>query len=93
MDKDLAVALGVLVLIVGIWGYALCALYWFVAPALRTGILEVRGGILKARTRTYSRTEQPIQFWLGVAFWIAMAVLLAYPAVMAGIQFWRRFIA
>jgi hypothetical protein len=86
MDQDLAVALGVLVLIVGTWGYALVSLYRVVLPALRTGILQ-------ARARTYSRAEQPVQFWLGVTVWIAMAVLLAYPAVMVGMQFWRRFIA
>jgi hypothetical protein len=86
MDQDLAVALGVLVLFLGTWGYALVALHRFVLPALRTGILQVRG-------RTYARAEQAVLFWLGITFWIAMAVLLAYPVIMVGMQFWRRFIA
>lgn len=93
MDQDLAVSLGVFALFLWTWCYALCALHWFVAPALRTGILEVRGGILTARFRTYSRAEQPILFWLGIAFWIAMAAGLAIPAVRFGMQFWQRFLA
>ena len=86
MDQDLAVALGVLLLVVGTWGYALTGLHRFVLPALRTGILQARG-------RSYRRVEQPFQFWLGVTVWIAVAILLAYPAIRAGLQFWRRFIA
>ena len=86
MNQDLAVALGVFVLLLWTWGYALAALGWFVMPALRTGILQARG-------RTYSREGEPIRFWLGIVFWIAMAVLLAYPVVMFGMEFWRRFLA
>ena len=93
MNQELAVSLGVWALFLWTWGYALCALHWFVAPALRTGHLEVRSGILKSRARTYSRAEQPILFWLGIAFWIAMAVGLAIPVFGFGMQIWQRFLA
>ena len=85
MEQDLAVALGVLALVLVTWCYALAALHWFVRPALRTGVLQ-------ARRRTYSRAGQPILFWLGITFWIAMAVLLAYPAAVAGLQAWRKLV-
>jgi hypothetical protein len=82
MEQSLAVMLGVAVLVLWAWGYALAALYWFVQPALRTGVLQARG-------RTYDRNEQPVRFWLGIAFWIVMAALLAYPVAMVVLQLWR----
>ena len=85
MDRDLAVALGVLVLVLWTWGYSLFALHWFVRPALRSGVLQARG-------RTYDRTEKPVMFWLGIAFWIVMSVLLAYPAGLVILQFGRKIL-
>jgi hypothetical protein len=82
MEQSLAVMLGVAVLVLWAWGYALAALYWFVQPALRTGVLQARG-------RKYDRNEQPVRFWLGIAFWIVMAALLAFPVAMVVLQLWR----
>jgi hypothetical protein len=85
-ERELAVALGALVLVLWTWGYAIFGLFRFVRPALRSGVLEVRG-------RSYSRSAEPLLFWFGVVFWIVMTVLLAYPAVMVALQFWRQFAA
>jgi hypothetical protein len=85
MDENLAVSLGVLALLLWTWGYALAALHWYVRPALQTGILQARG-------RAYSRVEQPGRFWLGIGAWIALAVLLAAPAILFALQLWRRFL-
>lgn len=82
MDQDLAVALGVLVLVLWTWGYSLFALHRFVRPALRSGVLQARG-------RTYDRNEKPVLFWIAIAFWIAMPVLLTYPAGVVILQLWR----
>jgi hypothetical protein len=77
--------LGVAVLVFWAWGYALAALYWFVRPALQSGVLQARG-------RTYDRSEQPVRFWLGITFWIAMAALLTYPAAGVVLQLWRSLV-
>jgi hypothetical protein len=82
MEQNLAVMLGVAVPVFWAWGYALAALYWFVRPALRTGVLQARG-------RTYDRSGQPVRFWLGIVFWITMAALLAFPVAVVVLQLWR----
>ena len=81
MEQNLAVMLGVAALVFWAWGYALAALYWFVRPALRTGVLQ-------ARRRSYSRADDPVMFWLGIAAWIVLAALLAYPAAVVVLQLW-----
>jgi len=85
MDQDLAVALGVLVLVLWTWGYSLFALHRFVRPALRSGVLQARG-------RTYDRAERPVMFWLSIGFWIVMPVLLAYPVGVVILQFGRKIL-
>jgi hypothetical protein len=45
-----------------------------VLPALRTGRLQARG-------RVYEKKEQPIRFWLGMAFWIVSAVFFTFTTM------------
>jgi hypothetical protein len=86
MSDSLWLGLSVFALFLWTWGYALCALHWYVQPALRTGVLQARG-------RAYSRETEPVRFWIGIVAWIALAVVLAFPVLMSGIQLWRRLTA
>ena len=54
-----------------------------VVPALRTGVLQARG-------RVYERDQQPVRFWLGIAFWILMSLLCVFMLVIYVIAFLRR---
>jgi hypothetical protein len=62
-----------------IFGIGFPILYaWVAIPlvvrALQTGELETRG-------RSYSRAETPVQYWLGVVFWLVVLVATMGTAV------------
>jgi hypothetical protein len=53
-----------------------------VKAAIRTGRLQVKGIV-------YERHAQPLMFWLGVLFWVAISVLMIVFNVFAVLAVFR----
>ena len=56
---------------------------WFAVPIVLTAL---RTGRLRARGTIYERTQQPIMFRLGIAFWVGMTALFALMTALCVVQ-------
>ena len=67
------------------WICAVNAIRQLAVPALRTGVLQARG-------RTYRRDKEPVRFWLGVFFWMALFALFSFGVVVGANKLYEAFV-